>query len=69
MSRSEVLWQDGRFRCEIQTREGRTWLEMSEADRAIVQLTLRSRREARDQALALRLLVPNQFEGIRWIHV
>jgi hypothetical protein len=69
MTRSEVLWQDGRFRCELQTEGPHVFLSVSEAEQSIIELTIPSRLEAASQATALRLLVHNHLDGIRWVSV
>jgi hypothetical protein len=69
MHRSQVMWQDGRFRCELQTQGPHTFLSVSEAEQSILELTLSSRQEAAQQATALRLLVHNHLDGIRWVSV
>jgi hypothetical protein len=69
MNSSEVLWQDGRFRCELQTQGRHVFLSVSESERSIIELTIGSRTEAAEQAMALRLLVHNHLDGIRWISV
>jgi hypothetical protein len=67
METREVLWRDGRFRCELHLTDTKSFLQVTDCEQAVIVLTVNSPSQARERALALRLLIHNGMTGIRWI--
>jgi hypothetical protein len=67
MTKSEVLWHDGVFSCELRRDVTPPHLCLSRFEETVLQITIASTCEAHERACALRILVMNNLAANRWI--